>query len=203
MADALPELVLPDADAWSAWLADHHADPDGVWLALARKGTTTPTSLTYDQALVEALRHGWIDGQRVRRDGTTYRQRFTPRRARSLWSQRNVTIAEELIADGRMHAAGLREVERARADGRLAAAYPGQAGSELPPDLAAAIAMNPRAEATYETLTRQNRFALVYRVHTAKRPETRARRIEDLVALLARGDTPHPQRRVGEQPADS
>ena len=195
MADDLPELVVDDAAAWRAWLESHHADPTGVWLVLAKKGTVSPTRLTYDDALLEALRHGWIDGQVGRRDGATYRQRFTQRRPRSAWSRRNVETVERLIDEGRMHAAGLQEVERARADGRWAAAYPGQAQADVPPELLDAIAADPRAQATFDTLTRQNRFALAYRVHTAKRPETRARRIAELVAMLARGETPHPQGR--------
>ena len=118
MSQAQPELTLADARAWRRWLARNHADPTGVWLVLAKKGTTDPTSLTYDEALLEALCHGWIDGQVRRRDEATYLQRFTPRRERSPWSRRNVGLAERLVADGRMHAAGLAEIERAKADGR-------------------------------------------------------------------------------------
>jgi len=127
MAVELPELIVRDAAAWRAWLAEHHADPTGVWLVLAKKGTENPTSLTYDQALEDALCHGWIDGQARRRDEATYRQRFTPRRKRSAWSKRNTGIAERLHAEGRMHPAGQAEVERAKADGRWGAAYAGQA----------------------------------------------------------------------------
>src|SRR5512140_536849 len=118
MADELAELIVRDAAAWRDWLAENHADPTGVWLVLAKKGTEKPTSLTYDQALEEALCHGWIDGQVRRRDEATYRQRFTPRRRRSSWSKRNTGAAERLMAEGRMHPAGVAEVERAKADGR-------------------------------------------------------------------------------------
>ena len=118
MAVESPELIVHDAAAWREWLRENHADPAGVWLVLAKKGTEKPTSLTYDQALEEALCHGWIDGQARRRDDTTYRQRFTPRRKRSTWSKRNTGIAERLRAEGRMHPAGHAEVERAKADGR-------------------------------------------------------------------------------------
>ena len=125
MAGDPPELIVADADAWRAWLGEHHADPVGVLLVLAKKGTTRPTNLSFDQALEAALCHGWIDGQVRRRDQATYLQRFTPRRARSPWSRRNVENAERLIAAGRMHAAGLAEVERARADGRWHASAAG------------------------------------------------------------------------------
>src|SRR5438445_5268688 len=117
MAVELPELMVRDAAAWREWLSENHADPDGVWLVLAKKGTTDPTSLTYDQALEEALCHGWIDGQAGRRDDATYKQRFTPRRRRSAWSKRNTDKAERLLAEGRMHPAGIAEMERAKADG--------------------------------------------------------------------------------------
>jgi uncharacterized protein YdeI (YjbR/CyaY-like superfamily) len=189
------ELLVPDAAAWRGWLEAHHDDAAGVWLTLAKKGTTEPTTLSYDQALDEALCFGWIDGQVRRLDERTFRQRFTPRRARSGWSRRNVGLVERLVAEGRMHAAGNAEVERARADGRWAAAYAGPATIEVPDDLAAALAAEPRARATFERLTSQNRYSVLFRVSTAKRADTRARRIEQLVAMLARGETIHPQGR--------
>jgi uncharacterized protein YdeI (YjbR/CyaY-like superfamily) len=191
----VPELVVADAEAWRAWLANHQLEPEGVWLVLARKGTTDPTSLTYDEALLEALSFGWIDGQKRSRDACTYLHRFTPRRARSGWSKRNVGLAERLIADGRMTAAGLAEIERAKADGRWEAAYAGQASIEMPADLATALASSPMAAATFEKLTSQNRYAILYRLGLAQRPETRARKLEQFVAMLERGETIHPQRR--------
>ena len=190
----LPELIAADAAAWRAWLDRNHDDPDGIWLVLAKKGAAGPTSLTYDEALEEALCHGWIDGQSLRRDDATYRQRFTPRRARSSWSKRNVGLAERLIREGRMHPAGLAEMERAKTDGRWQAAYEGSASIEVPPDLAEALAAEPRAQAMFELLTSQNRYAVLYRITTAKRADTRARRIEQFVAMLARGETPYPQK---------
>jgi uncharacterized protein YdeI (YjbR/CyaY-like superfamily) len=190
------ELIVADASAWRAWLAQHHQDVNGVWLLLARKGTTEPTSLSHDQALDEALCHGWIDGQTRRRDGTSFFQRFTPRTRRSMWSKRNVGIAERLLSEGRMHPAGVAEMERAKADGRWAAAYAGQAGIEVPPDLAAALAAAPRAQAMFEILTSQNRYAVLFRIGTAKRADTRAKRIERFVAMLARGETVYPQKRM-------
>jgi uncharacterized protein YdeI (YjbR/CyaY-like superfamily) len=195
VVDPLPELIVANVAAWRAWLRKRHGEPDGVWLVLAKKGITRPTSLTYDEALEEALCHGWIDGQTRRRDEATYLQRFTPRRRRSSWSKRNVGIAERLIAEGRMHPAGLAEVERAKADGRWQAAYPGSADIEVPGDLRSALDAAPEAAAAFERLDSRNRYAILYRVTTAKREDTRARRIEQFVAMLARGETPHPARR--------
>lgn len=192
----MAELVVADAAAWREWLAAHHDNVAAVWLVLARQGTTRPTSLSYDQALEEALCHGWIDGQAGRRDEHTYRIRFTPRRARSPWSARNVDLATRLIDEGRMRPAGMAEVERARADGRWDAAYPGQASAQVPDDLAAALAAQPRARAMFDILTAQNRYAVLYRVGSAKRADTRARRIAQFVDMLARGETIHPQRRT-------
>ncbi len=200
VADTLPELILVDAVGWRVWLGVNHAEVPGVWLVLAKKGTTEPTRLTYEEALEEALCHGWIDGQVNRRDELTYRQRFTPRRARSAWSQRNVEIVERLLAEGRVQPAGLAAVERAQADGRWGSAYAGQRTIEVPADLAAALAAEPRAQAMFEILTSQNRYAVLYRLQSAKRPETRLRRIEQFVAMLARGDTIHPQQRTLAEP---
>jgi uncharacterized protein YdeI (YjbR/CyaY-like superfamily) len=195
MGNEQPELLVADAGAWRAWLEGHHDDPTGVWLVLAKMDTTDPTSLTYDQALEEALCHGWIDGQAQRRDDATYKQRFTHRRARGAWSRRNVGIAERLITEGGMHAEGLAEVARAKADGRWDAAYAGQAASEVPVDLAAALAAQPSAHAMFDILTSQNRYAILHRLHAAKRADTRTRRIDKYVAMLARGETIYPQKR--------
>jgi uncharacterized protein YdeI (YjbR/CyaY-like superfamily) len=192
----LPELIVADSDAWRDWLRENHETSQGIWLVLAKKGTTDPTTLTYDLALAEALCQGWIDGQVGRRNEQSYVTRFTPRRARSQWSARNVGIVSALISQGRMQPAGLRQVERAKADGRWNAAYSGQASQEMPADLDAALAAAPQARAMFEILTGQNRFAVIYRVDSAKRPETRARRIEQFVAMLARGETLYPQKRT-------
>jgi uncharacterized protein YdeI (YjbR/CyaY-like superfamily) len=192
------ELIVTDADEWRAWLAGHHGDtPGGVWLVLAKKGTTTPTSLSYDQALDEALCHGWIDGQVKRRDEATFQQRFTPRRPRSSWSRRNVDIVGRLFEAGRMHPAGVAEVERAKTDGRWEAAYDGPATITVPPDLAAALASSPAAAAMFETLSSQNRYAILFRLTRITRADTRARRIAGYVDMLARGETLHPQRPPG------
>ncbi|HYO18180.1 MAG TPA: YdeI/OmpD-associated family protein [Dermatophilaceae bacterium] len=191
----LPELVVPDSDALREWLDAHHEQATGVWLVLAKKGTTDPTTLTYDQALTEALCQGWIDGQAQRRDEGTYCVRFTPRRARSQWSARNVGIVTALMQEGRMQPAGMAQVVQAKADGRWDAAYGGQATIEVPADLAEALEAAPAARAMFDILTRQNRYVVVYQVDSAKRSDTRSRRIEKFVSMLARGETAYPQKR--------
>jgi uncharacterized protein YdeI (YjbR/CyaY-like superfamily) len=194
VADELPELLVPDAEAWRAWLVENHLHAQGVWLVLSKKGGRT-TELDYPAALDEALCFGWIDGQVGRRDDATMRQRFTPRRQRSAWSRRNVEHITRLSAQGRLQPAGLAAVEAAKADGRWAAAYAGPAAAELPDDLAAALGRSPAARAMWDMLTSQNRYAITYRIAQAKRAETRARRIADFVSMLERGETVHPQKR--------
>jgi uncharacterized protein YdeI (YjbR/CyaY-like superfamily) len=194
VAEDLPQLLVVDAVAWRTWLGEHHEGAAGVWLRLAKKGTTEPTSLSYGEALEEALCHGWIDGQVRRFDELTFRQRFTPRRPRSAWSQNNVARVERLLQEGRMLAAGLAAFERAKQDGRIQDAYQGQASIEVPADLTAALRADPAAQAMFDVLTSQNRYAVLLRISQAKRTDTRARRIERFVEMLARGETPHPQR---------
>jgi uncharacterized protein YdeI (YjbR/CyaY-like superfamily) len=189
----LPELLVVDAGEWRRWLRTHHADSLGVWLVLAKRGSVAPTTISYDEALDEAICFGWIDGQLGRRDTATFRRRFTPRKAHSPWSQRNTAIAQRLIATGRMHQSGEDEVRRAKEDGRWEAAYAGQASIEVPEDLLTALAANPQAKAMFATLTSTNRYAILYRIGNAKRPETRSRRISQFVEMLARGETIHPQ----------
>jgi uncharacterized protein YdeI (YjbR/CyaY-like superfamily) len=179
------ELIVPNVAAWRRWLAERPSDSEGVWLVLAKKDTTRPTSLTYDQALEEALCCGWVDGQIARRDDATFKRRFTPRRAGSAWSKRNIAIIERLTADGRMRPAGLGVVERAKTDGTWDAAYGGAAGMEVPDDLERALSANPRASKAFARLDRANRYSVLYRVTTARRPDIRARRIERLVDTLA------------------
>ncbi|WP_405062995.1 YdeI/OmpD-associated family protein [Kribbella sp. NBC_01505] len=190
------ELILADTAAWHEWLGENHQTSDGVWLVLAKKDVTTPTSLVVSDALDEALCHGWIDGQRKTRDDTTYLQRYTPRRSRSTWSQRNVEYVDRLDKAGRMQPAGWAEVDRAKADGRWDNAYSGSANLEIPADLAAAIAAVPSAQAMFEILTSANRFAVVHRVNGAKRADTRTRRIAQFVDQLSRGETIYPQKRT-------
>ncbi|HWT81486.1 MAG TPA: YdeI/OmpD-associated family protein, partial [Candidatus Methylomirabilis sp.] len=153
-----------------------------------------PTSLTYDEALEEAICNGWVDGQLAKGDERTFRRKFTPRRPGSAWSKRNVALASSLSDSGRMKAAGLDAVERARADGSWDSAYEGQGSITVPPDLAAALVATPGAQEIFDRLDASNRYAVLYRVTTAKRIETRQQRIEQFVTMLARGETIHPQR---------
>jgi uncharacterized protein YdeI (YjbR/CyaY-like superfamily) len=189
----LPELLVSDAAAWRSWLERSHDSHQGVWLVLHKQGGTT-TTLTYDQALDEALCFGWVDGQIGKRDEHSYRRRFTPRRRASPWSARNVDHVTRLIKSGRMHPAGLVAVEAAKADGRWDAAYQGQSTAPVPPDLAAALATNPAAKAMFEGLTSANRYAIIYRLNAVKRAETRRRKLAQFVDMLARGEVLHPQR---------
>lgn len=190
----LPELfTVPDVAAWRAWLDANESTSDGVWLVLAKKGTTEPTTLTYAQALDEALCSGWIDGQKGRIDDATFRQRFTPRRKASMWSQRNIGIVEELIASGRMRERGQAEIERARADGRWDRAYPGSASAEVSVDLEAALAASPSAATAFSGLNGANRYAVLHRILTSPSEAVRARRLARVIEMLESGETPHPQ----------
>jgi uncharacterized protein YdeI (YjbR/CyaY-like superfamily) len=184
-------LECADAAAWKRWLEQHHASAAGVWLRMAKKGSGI-ASVDYPQALEEALCHGWIDGQRKSDDDTYFQQRFTPRTQRSMWSRINRDKALKLIESGRMQAAGLAEVERAKADGRWDAAYEGAKAATVPPDLQAALDANAQAAKFFATLNAQNRYAVLFRTQGAKKPETRARRIEKFVEMLARGEKPYP-----------
>lgn len=190
----LSELLVPDAEAWRAWLLAHHDSSPGVWLTLHKAGGTQ-TALTYAQALDEALCFGWIDGQARVRDADTSLRRMTPRRPRSRWSARNVEHVARLEAEGRMHDAGRAQVRAAQADGRWEAAYLGSASAQPPEDLLAALAAEPPALAWFEALTSANRFAVLYGIESVKRPETRARKIAEAVSRLSRGETPSPQKR--------
>ena len=189
--DDLPILPFASPAAWEEWLEERHASSPGVWLKIAKKASGIET-VTHAEALEAALCFGWIDGQRNRLDDEWFLQRFTPRRPRSRWSQINRDKVEQLTARGAMRPAGLREVERAKADGRWDAAYASQSKIEVPPDLQQALDDSPTAKEFFETLNGTNRYAVLYRIHDAKRPETRARRIEKFVAMLARGEKLHP-----------
>jgi uncharacterized protein YdeI (YjbR/CyaY-like superfamily) len=187
-----PEIVsFVDAAAWSRWLASHHGSSRGVWLKIAKKGSKS-ASVTYAGALEVALAWGWIDGQKGKLDDAWWLQRFTPRGPKSIWSKINRDKAVALIEAGAMKPAGLAEVERAKKDGRWEAAYDSQSRSTVPPDLAEALAANPRAARFFGTLESHNRYAILFRVHTAKKPETRAARIEKFVAMLAKHEKVHP-----------
>lgn len=187
----LPVLAFATAGEFEDWLEREHATASGVWLRFPRKGTGVP-SLTYEEAVRAALCFGWIDGQARSVDETAWVQRYTPRRRRSVWSQINTERALRLIEEGRMRPAGLAEVERARADGRWAAAYAPPSTATVPPDLAAALTASPTAAAAFAGLNSQNRYSILHRLATAKKPETRARRIATFVAMLERGEVLHP-----------
>jgi uncharacterized protein YdeI (YjbR/CyaY-like superfamily) len=189
--DPLPVMTFESIDAWDAWLAAHHAGSPGLWLKIAKKGAAG-TTISYSDALDVALCHGWIDGQKGRHDDDYWLQRFTPRKPGSNWSKINTERAAALIASGRMRPAGLREVERAQADGRWEQAYESQSRVTVPDDLARALAANERARAFFATLDSANRYAILYRIRTAKRPETRAKRIETFVAMLSEHKKIHP-----------
>jgi uncharacterized protein YdeI (YjbR/CyaY-like superfamily) len=178
-----------DAAAWEKWLL-LHGDEKGLWLKIAKKESGV-ASVSYAEALDVALCHGWIDSQKRGFDDWFFLQRFTPRRPNGLWSKINIGHVERLIACGRMRPAGLREVEAAKADGRWDAAYAGAADMAVPDELAAALAKNRKAGAFFDQLDKTNRYAVCWRVHTAKKPETRAARVEKLVAMLAKGEKIH------------
>lgn len=194
MSVELEELLVKDAAEWRTWLESNHADSPGVWLVLHKKGGAV-TELDYEAALNEALCFGWIDGQGRRRDDGSSFQRMTRRGPKSVWSARNVDRVGRLEADGKMTAAGRAAVDAAKADGRWEAAYSGQATAEVPADLAAAIAAVPAAQAMFDLLTSVNRYALIYRTNSVKQPATRARKIAGFVEMLARGETPYPQKK--------
>ena len=186
----LPIVPFGSAAAWEEWLREHHAESRGVWIKLAKVGTGVP-SVTYAEALDVALCHGWIDGQKAPYDATYWLQRFTRRGPRSNWSKINRDKASALIEQGRMMPTGQREIDAAMQDGRWEAAYDSARTMTVPEDLQARLDQEPRARDFFATLDRANRYAILYRVQTAKRPETRARRIEQLVAMLAEGKKIH------------
>ena len=189
--DPLPVMTFESTDAWDTWLAAHHTDSPGLWLKIAKKGAAGRT-VSYSDALDVALCHGWIDGQKGRHDDEYWLQRFTPRKPGGNWSKINTERAAALIASGRMRPAGLREVERAQADGRWEQAYESQSRVTVPEDLARALAANERAGAFFATLDGANRYAILYRIGTAKKPETRAKRIDTFVTMLSEHKKIHP-----------
>ena len=190
------QLALPDPAAWRSWLDEHEETcPDGAWLVLAKKGRPAPTTLTHATALEEALCSGWIDAQMRSLGADTMLQRFCPRRPRSRWSVRNQEIVARLTAEGRMRPRGQAEIDAAKADGRWDAAYEGPARAEVPPDLAAALGASPDAQAMFDVLTSQNRYAILHRLGALKTAEARERNVARFVAMLERGETLHPQRR--------
>jgi uncharacterized protein YdeI (YjbR/CyaY-like superfamily) len=186
----LPILEFPDSAAWDEWLAQNHDSSAGVWLKYAKKRAPR-TTIKHPEALEQAIRYGWIDGQARPYDEHYWLVRFTPRRPRSKWSQVNRQKATELIEQGRMHPAGLAQVQAAKDDGRWDAAYPAQSRATVPPDLQEALDRHPEAKAFFETLTGVRRYAFLYRLHNVKKPETRAKRIANYIEVLGQGKTLH------------
>jgi uncharacterized protein YdeI (YjbR/CyaY-like superfamily) len=189
--DAEPGMPFPSPEAWESWLAEHGSHSKGLWVRFARKDSGVE-SVTHDEALDVALCYGWIDGQTRKFDDTHWDQRFTPRGPRSRWSQVNRERVLALVERGRMRPAGLAEMERAQADGRWERAYAPASRIEVPPDLAAEFEAHPAAAAFFATLDSRNRYAVLYRIHDAKKPETRARRIAQFVAMLERQEKVYP-----------
>jgi len=185
-----PILAFDSPRKWEAWLAKHHAGSDGVWLRIYKKGSGH-ASVTYTEALDAALCYGWIDSQKRSMDEASWLQRFGPRRARSGWSRINTTHAERLIKDGRMKAAGLAEVAAAKKDGRWQRAYDSPSAAAIPEDFLKELARNKKAQAFFAGLNKANLYAIAYRLQTAKRPETREKRLRAILAMLARGEKWH------------
>lgn len=190
----LPVRRFVSGAAWAKWLAANHERSAGVWIEFAKKGSGL-ASVTYAEALEAALCYGWIDSQARSVDEQRYRQRFTPRRPRSKWSRINCASVERLLATGRLAPAGIREMEAAKRDGRWAAAYASPRAMTVPPDLEARLVRSPRARRAFEVLDSQNRYAILYRLHDAKKVETRQRRLDDFVRMLEAGETIHPMPR--------
>jgi len=188
--DDLPVLLFAGPPELEAWLEENHASSQGLWLKIAKKGAPEP-SVTYAEALELALCFGWIDSQKRGFDETHFLQRFTPRRPRGRWSRINREKAERLIEEGRVRPAGMAEVEAARADGRWEAAYEGQRTAQVPEDLQRELDANPAAKEFFAGLDSANRYAIVYRLNDAKKPETRERRLRKFVAMLERGEKIH------------
>lgn len=186
----LAPTLFKSAKAFEAWLKKNHVTSEGLWLKIAKRGSNEP-SVTYPEAVEIALCWGWIDGQKKSLDDQHYLQRFTPRRARSVWSRINVNKVQALIEAGRMQAPGQAQIEAAKADGRWARAYDGARTSTVPEDLQAALNAEPAAKAFFASINASNRYAILWRIQTAARAETRARRIAQMVEMLARGETIH------------
>jgi uncharacterized protein YdeI (YjbR/CyaY-like superfamily) len=185
--DGRPILAFASQAEWESWLDAQHTSSDGVWLKFAKKGSGVE-SVVYAEALEVALCHGWIDSQVKSLDERFYLQKFTPRRARSKWSRVNRDKIEKLTEQGRMKPAGLAQVELAKADGRWEAAYASPANIEVPDDLQAALEDNPKAAEFWAGLNKSNRFAILYQLQDAKKPETRARRLDKFLGMLERGE---------------
>jgi uncharacterized protein YdeI (YjbR/CyaY-like superfamily) len=192
MLKGLPVQLFPTIEDWETWLDSNQGASAGLWVRIAKKGAPY-RSATYAQLLDTALRYGWIDGQKARYDADSFLQRFTPRKGKSIWSKTNREKAVALIAEGRMEPAGLAAVEQAKGNGRWDAAYDSASSAQIPEDLAKALADNRPAGEFFETLSSTNRYAILHRLQTAVRPETRAARLEKFLAMLENRQTIHPQ----------
>jgi uncharacterized protein YdeI (YjbR/CyaY-like superfamily) len=190
-AKDLPTLPFASQQDWEQWLSEHHANAEGIWLKIAKKETGIP-SVSYAEALDSAICYGWIDGQKAPFDEQYWLQKFTPRRPKSKWSKVNCDKATALIEAGRMQPAGLRQVEQAKADGRWDEAYDSQSKISVPDDLQRELDNNPQAQAFFNTLNSVNRYAILYRIQTAKKPETRAARIQKFIEMLSKGEKIYP-----------
>jgi uncharacterized protein YdeI (YjbR/CyaY-like superfamily) len=188
--NGVPIVLFASPDEWEAWLDEQHAASPGLWLRLAKKASGLQ-SVSYQEALDVALCYGWIDSQKKSYDEQSWLQKFSPRRARSIWSKVNREKVQRLIESGRMKAAGLREVEAAQQDGRWAGAYDSQSNATVPDDFQAELDKHPEAQAFFSTLNGANRYAILFRIQTAKKAETRSRRIQQLVEMLARQEKLH------------
>ncbi|HEY0601611.1 MAG TPA: YdeI/OmpD-associated family protein [Herpetosiphonaceae bacterium] len=187
----LPIMAFARQQDWEQWLDQHHADSPGVWMQIAKKASGIE-SVNYTEALDVALCYGWIDGQKKTYDESSFLQKFTPRTPRSTWSKVNQGKVAALIESGKMQPAGLKEIERAKQDGRWEAAYDSPSRATVPEDLQAELDKHPQASAFFATLNSQNRFAILFRIHTAKKPETRARRIQQFIEMLEKGEKIYP-----------
>jgi uncharacterized protein YdeI (YjbR/CyaY-like superfamily) len=190
-ATRLPIVSCESAGMWEKWLAHNHARPGGVWLHIFKKGSGT-ASITYAEALDVALCYGWVDGQKKRRNALSWLQKFTPRRAKSVWSKINTQHVGRLIKAGKMKPAGLREVDAAKRDGRWERAYDSPSTSTVPEDFLAELNKNKKARAFFDTLNKRNTYAISFRLQSAKKPETRAKRMNALLAMLAKGEKLYP-----------
>jgi uncharacterized protein YdeI (YjbR/CyaY-like superfamily) len=189
--NGVPILLFASPDEWEAWLDEQHAASPGLWLRLAKKASGLQ-SLSYQEALDVALCYGWIDSQKKSYDEQSWLQKFSPRRAKSIWSKVNREKVQRLIESGRMKAAGIREVEAAQQDGRWEAAYDSPSNATVPDDFQAELDKHPEAQAFFSTLNSANRYAILFRIQTAKKAETRSRRIQQLIEMLARQEKLHP-----------
>ncbi len=187
-AEDYPIKLFTDRDSWARWLREHHASEQGIWLRFA-KAASALESVSYSEALDLALCHGWIDGQKRTFDSDSWLLKFTPRRKRSVWSKKNREHVERLIRSGEMHPAGLAQVEAAKADGRWDRAYDSPANAMIPEDFQAALDSHPEAAEFFATLKSASRYSMLYRIQTAVKPETRARRVSEYIEMLSRGET--------------